>query len=132
MNSKNIIISLVLVCVAFYGGMLYGKKTISPNTQANGQFTRSGNGQRGVGGRFGMNGGFISGQMISKDEKSVNIKTQDGSTRIVLLASSTQVMKSTVGSQTDLNIGENISVNGVANSDGSITAQNIQIRQAQR
>lgn len=134
MNKQTIIGGLVALIVvsggAFYGGMSYAKSQTPTRGQfGNGQFI--GNGQLPGGGmRGGMNGGFTAGEIISKDETSITIKMQDGSTKIVLVGSSAQVMKSTTGSVDDLAIGIQVTVTGSANSDGSVTAQSVQIRPA--
>ncbi len=131
MNKKIItgIIGVVILGGTFYGGMVYGKSSTPSRGQfAGGQFAPNANGTRGTGARMGMNGGFTAGEIISKDATSVTIKMQDGSTKIVLVATSTQVMKSSVGSQNDLITGANITITGTANSDGSVTAQSVQIR----
>ena len=131
--NKKIIIGIVGVVVivggAFYGGMVYGKSSATVRGQAgSGQFTRNTNGTSGTGTRGGMNSGIIFGEVISKDTGSITVKTQDGSTKIVLVASSTQVVKSSTGSLNDLTTGTNITVTGATNSDGSVTASNVQIR----
>lgn len=76
-------------------------------------------------------GSFTVGQIIAKDDKSITIKSNDGSSKIVFFSDSTTIGKTTQGSATDLNNEENVMVNGQANPDGSITAQSIQIRPAQ-
>ena len=55
---------------------------------------------------------------------------QDGSTKIVLVGSSIEITKSAAGSVEDLATGINVTVVGTANSDGSVTAESVQIRPA--
>jgi hypothetical protein len=129
--NKKIIVGIVGVAVAsglFYGGIVYGKSRSSNRGQfANAQFA----GMRMISGRGGGNdSGFVSGEIISKDVNGVTIKMLDGSTKIILIGEGVQVAKSTVGSVSDLVDGINISINGTPNSDGSITAQSVQIRPA--
>ncbi len=145
MNKK--IISLVLLVIAggalFYGGMKYdqSKKTASRGAsnfanlspeERQARATAGGFAGMGRGGRAGGGTGFITGEVISKDDKSVTIKLNDGGSKIVFLSESTEITKSASGSINDLEVGKNISVNGVANSDGSVTAQTIQLRPANR
>lgn len=126
--NKNIIIGGVAVVVliggAFYGGIAYAAYT----TPARGQFTADQfGGMRGT--RNGM-GGFTAGQILSKDAQGVTIKMQDGSTKIVFISANTQITKSVSGTSADLAPDTNITVSGSTNSDGSLTAQMIQIRPA--
>jgi hypothetical protein len=131
MNKKilgAVVLVLVVASGSFYGGMAYAK---SKQPVRNGNFT----GQFGAGvagaNRTGMRtGGFTAGQILSKDATGITIKMQDGSTKIILIGSSTQVMKTATGSANDLVTGTDVTVTGSANSDGSITAQSVQIRPA--
>jgi hypothetical protein len=128
MNTKKagimFLIGVVLVGGAFYGGTKYASGTNARtigNRQtgmAGGQFNRMG----------ARAGGFTSGEIISKDPTSITIKMTDGSTKIVLVATSTQVMKSTSGAVSDLQKGTSVVVTGTTNTDGSLTAQSVQIR----
>ena len=73
-------------------------------------------------------GGFSAGQIIAKDEKSVTIKMQDGSSKIVFYSESTKIQKTADGTGADLAIDQEVTASGAANSDGSLTAQTIQVR----
>lgn len=129
MNTKIIIVAVIMVGVASYGGFMYGKSVAPSRGQfTNGQFTGSQNGARGAGMMNRINGGATFGEIISKDSTSVTIKMQDGSTKIALIATSTQVIKSSSGTVSDLTVGTNIVITGTSNSDGSVTAKSVQIR----
>lgn len=133
MNQKYIafsILALVLIAGAsFYGGTVYAKSG-QPNFRGGAgaaAFAQSG----AAGGRTltrGGAGGFTGGQILSMDASSLTVKGPDGSTKIILVSTSTPVMKTATGSLSDLSLGGNITVTGSPNSDGSITAASIQIR----
>ena len=121
----------------FYGGMLYGQsknKSVGPGDFQNFRnLTPEQRQQMGVNGRFnnGQNAGnFTSGEIISKDDKSITLKLPDGGSKIILFSDSTEISKFATGTSVDLVVGDNISVNGTGNQDGSITAQSIQLRPA--
>lgn len=144
------IIILVVVVVAtgsFYGGMAYGKgsgKGMAGRNFNGQQFGANiaGMGQRGDrAGGAGAVGGFVSGQVISQDDQSITVKlmargnatggqeaTSQGGSKIVFFSTSTQVMKTSEGSIRDIAVGSNLTITGKANSDGTLTAQSIQIR----
>lgn len=133
MQQKNLIAPLIVAAVvvgggSFYGGMQYQKSQRPAQQSQRG----GGNGQRGPGGlggvRGGMGGGFISGEVLAKDTQSITIKLRDGSSKIVFFASSTAVGKMDAGTITDVLKGSQVTIIGATNSDGSITANNIQIR----
>ncbi|MDP2637562.1 MAG: DUF5666 domain-containing protein [Candidatus Levybacteria bacterium] len=128
MKNKSILITIVVALIvgatAFYGGMQYQQKQ-RPNF-AGGQF-RSLNGQQ-VQGRGNFQGTRpVNGEIISQDDKSITVKMQDGSSKIVILSDQTIINKASEGSKEDLKTGEKVTAFGTENSDGSVTAQNISI-----
>lgn len=141
MSKKYIAIAVILIILvgsgAFYAGMRYDKSKLTSQGLFRGNNSQfgGGNGQNrqrlGGPGGPGRNGGtFATGQILSKDANSLTVKTQDGGSKIVYFSNSTTIGKSTQGSSSDLNVGEQVMVNGQNNADGSLTAQNIQIRPA--
>lgn len=52
---------------------------------------------------------------------------QDGSSKIVLFSDKTEINKAAEATKEDLKVGEKVAVFGTENSDGSVTAQNIQL-----
>lgn len=130
--NKTIIIAAVVVILAgvggFVGGMYYQKSQTATRlaqfgaTGQGGQFYR----------RFGQGGGanganVVRGEVVSTDSNSITVKLPDGSSKIIVVGSSTAFMKSTSGALSDLKTGDTVMAFGTTNSDGSVTAQNVQI-----
>jgi hypothetical protein len=137
--------------ISFYGGMRYEQSKNQSKISGQGNFQslsteerqqmmqQGGSGMNGMRGtrtgadastsRNGAAGGlnFASGEIISKDDKSVTVKLRDGGSRIVFYSENTEIGKFASGTSGDLVSGESVSVNGTANQDGSITAQSIQL-----
>jgi hypothetical protein len=133
MGKKNVIIMIIVAVVfaggGFFGGYKYAQaKKPAASAASRGAGFRTGTfAGRGTGAAAG---GFVTGQIIAQDSTSITVKSSDGSSKIIFLAGSTTIGKMTAGSVSDLTNGENVVVTGTANSDGSVTAQNIQIRPA--
>lgn len=128
------IVLIVLVGgAAFFGGMKYqqgktpqfqgqfpggqfpgGPGPGSPNQQRNGGPSRQ---------------GFrpVTGEIIEKDSSSITVKLTDGSSKIVNISKNTSISKTSEGSTSDLKKSTKVGVFGTENSDGSVSAQNIQL-----
>jgi hypothetical protein len=124
--SKNMIIAVLLIVLAlgggFFAGMQYQKQK-SPMLAGNGQFFRRA-GQGGVG---GQNFRPVRGQVLSIDDTGMTVKMMDGSSKIVVVSGSTVFVKSSTAAKTDVKSGDTVMVIGTQNSDGSVTAQDVQI-----
>ena len=129
-NSNTLFVTIaiaVLVGVgAFFAGTKY-QQTKQPTFGRNGNFTANGQGANGQtrGGRMG--GGQVFGDILSADATSITVKLQDGSSKIVLFNDKTTVNKATEATTADLKTGEKVAVFGQTNTDGSVTATNIQL-----
>ncbi|HZQ29615.1 MAG TPA: hypothetical protein VFA93_00875 [Patescibacteria group bacterium] len=123
--SKFIVLAVILILVSGGAGFVAGSK-----------FGRVGNGnsaQLQFRQRFGAtNSRPVRGQIINADDKSITVKLQDGSTKIVLIPSSAAILKTDSASISDLKKDETVVVFGTENSDGSITAQNVQLNPRER
>ncbi len=136
MKNNNILIIVVVAILVgaagFFGGMKYqqSKQPVFNRQFGGGQGGRNGQGQ-GTAGLPAGRQGFrpVSGEIISADDKSVTVKLQDGSSKIVLFSSKMTINKAAEGAIADLKVGERVSVFGTDNTDGSVTAQNIQLGQ---
>jgi len=133
----SIVLVVVLIAGAFYGGMQFAKPKGGLTQQALQNMTPEQRqaafaGARGAGQGQGMRAGgtpattgFANGEIISQTDKNLTIKLRDGSSKIVLIADSTKINKSVEGVKTDLVAGKQVMINGTANSDGTITAESI-------
>ncbi len=127
---KNVLVLCVLIALvvgadSFYGGMTYGKSSGKGLMNRNFNPEQFGANVAGMGQR---GGGLISGEVMAQDGQSITVKIKDTGTKIVFFSTSTQVMKTSTGLIGDIAIGSNLTITGKANSDGSVTAQSIQIR----
>ncbi len=123
-NLKVLTIILVVIVGAggFFVGMQYQKMqrgNSGPSGQGAGRIART----------QGQNGNFrpVRGEIISSDDKSITVKTQGGSSKIVLFSGSVSITEATSAGKESLKIGKQVMVFGSDNSDGSVTAQNIQL-----
>lgn len=136
MNKRSIGIGVIFcllgVGVGFLGGYQYRNYILGK--QRTGFAVGGTNGQRFVTNRSGnMNtasgfrGGAVVGSVLSIDASSMTVKLQDGSSKIVILGGSTGYSNTTAAASTDIKVGNEVAVFGSPNSDGSVTATNVQI-----
>ena len=136
MKNKTTLITVSIAVIAlgagFGGG--YAFKNYQLQKSRGNFMTFGANGaQRFVGNRMGgqangmFRGGATTGEVISMDDKSITVKMIDGITKIVLFATSTTYSNTVTATKTDVKTGSTVAVFGTPNSDGSITATNVQI-----
>lgn len=116
LNILAVVLLLVGLGAGFFGGMQY-QKSKSPQFE---QGRRAGLGQNGI-------NRPITGEIISSDDNGITVQMADGSSKIVLVSGNTQINKTDPGTKSDLTVGQKVLVSGSVNSDGSITALNIQL-----
>jgi hypothetical protein len=137
MAKNSLILTIVAVVIVgvlgFYGGIQYQKSqrvSFSEGTPTQGMPT--GASQQGRAGKQGNAGGStpVSGEITSVDKSTITIKTQDGSSKIIIYSISTKVNKTSEGSTSDLKVGEKVTAIGLEGSDGAVTAQSISVGNA--
>jgi hypothetical protein len=133
MKSNHIIIMIVAMLViavvcGVVGYKIGGKMSqVKRFAQFNGV---KGQGNMMVGGKGGQvraGGRAINGEILSVDTNGVTVKIADGSSKIVLMSDKTVVNKAEVAKVTDLKTGDKVMVFGTENSDGSVSANNVQL-----
>jgi len=136
MNKKTTIIlviaAVIVGVVIFIGGMKYGQSKVAFPGNGQNSFQQGNIGANFGGAKGTMKGSenLVSGEIISKDDKSITVKLNNSGSKIVFLSQSTQVQKTASGTIDDLVTGEQVVVTGITNSDGSITAQSVQVMSA--
>jgi len=138
---NNTIIVGIVAAVVFGGGGYYlGMQKASSSTTA-ATATGAAFAGRGAGGagRFGgaAGGGFTGGTILSIGDGTMTIQMAASTstsattgTKIVLFDTTTQVSEMQTVAPSALTVGQNVTVTGSTNSDGSLTATSIQVRPA--
>lgn len=128
---KPMTVLLIVVGVgvaAFFGGMKYQESVSQSVRQAgfgNGGMRTVGMRTNGQQNRMGIRP--VNGEVLSTDEDSVTVKTMDGGSKIVLYTEKTTVNKASAAAKSDIKTGDKVMIIGTENTDGSMTAQNIQL-----
>src|SRR3989338_619898 len=122
---SNYLLTIIVAVVVGAGGFFAGTKYQQSKTPAN-RFENLQGGRNGTQqGRCGFRP--VNGEILSLDDKSITVKLTDGSSKIVFFTDNTVYNKSSEGSKSDLKVGEKVAVFGADNTDGSVTAQNVQL-----
>lgn len=136
--NKNLIVMVIIAVIfatgGFIGGMKY-QQSKTPNfagrfndqnrSNVRSQFQGRANVTPGAG-----QNGFsrpTTGKITSIDDKGIRVSLDDGSSKIILFGDNTNIGKSDQIKKEDLKEGDQVTVFGQANSDGSITAQAVQV-----
>jgi hypothetical protein len=131
---KNILIVSVVVAViatgaGFFGGMTYQKSQVPTGTARMANF--AGPGGQGITrtGTGANRNSFrpVTGEITSADDTSITVRLTDGSSKIVLVGASSQINKASIATKSDLAVGQTVMVVGTQNTDGSVTAESIQL-----
>jgi hypothetical protein len=137
-HKLTIITALITAILAGGGGYTLGRADKTP-IPSNNSFPREQFAGRmntgGMPGGMRAGNGFINGSIIARDNESITIRTrginsEETGSKIIYLASSTQISKFTEGNIEDLAVGTSVVATGTGNADGSMVAQTIQTRPA--
>lgn len=146
-KKKKILIVIAIIIAlgaAFYGGMTYKSSNGSQNTQgiAAGALPTGGTMPAGgptggmpaggPGGTAASSGAQnIRGTVLSIDEGSVVVQLADNEgSKIVMLSADTQILETKVVASDALTEGKSVMIMGTKNDDGTVTANNIMLREA--
>jgi hypothetical protein len=80
------------------------------------------------GGAGNGNMAFVSGKITAIADKIITVKSSDGGEKSIALAETAKYSKISDSTANDLASGKIVIVNGTSNTDGSVTAESIQIR----
>ena len=130
MMKKIHIIWAVVAVVALGGGYFWGKAGAGNVRTAFSGAGAFGSSTRRFGGG-GPNGETLAvGQISRVSSSSIMLQLANGNSEVVFYSTSTAVSEPTAVSASDLAAGSNVMVAGSQNSDGSFTANSIQVRPA--
>jgi len=122
------IVWLVIAIVALGGGFFWGKASGAVSGTAGFAGAYSSSTRRTAGGATG--GGLVTGTIATIDSSSITLQLANGNSEVVFYSTSTPVSEPTTVSANTLKVGTTVMVAGTSNSDGSVTAQTIQVRPA--
>lgn len=132
-NAKTVVpvfLTLVGLGVGFGSGYFYRNHQLQKMrgnfAGGNANFQRFTPGRNGMGNGM-FRGGGVAGTILSMDEKSFTVKLPDGSSKIVFFTDKTTYSNTQTANKSDIKVGGEVAVFGAPNSDGSVTATNVQL-----
>lgn len=142
MKKKNyIIVSIIIVLLTssayFLGSATSKNKNVESKIEKTGRMGFSPNGDMpsfdrsntgGTSGKRMFQGKFVNGEVISNDGTVMTIKLENGGSRIVLTSQATKFNKNIEANIQDVSAGKTVMITGESNPDGSMIANNIQIK----
>lgn len=127
-----LVAAVVLAAAGFAGGYVYGKSATPSVAPAGAGFGNGGffggiAGASGAPGRAGAFGGGATGTIVSVGNGQFSVSLPNQGSRIVLFTTQTPIDKvaTSTGTTSDLQAGQQVTVQGTTNPDGSVTASRI-------
>lgn len=132
MKNKWLLIVLVglgMGVIGFFAGQKFASaRRASLMNNFRGQLGQGGNFANSLRGENGQSGVRpVNGEIIDRNDKSITVKLKDNSSKIVFLSDKTEISQASEAAKTDLTVGSRVLVIGQSNTDGSVTADNIQL-----
>ena len=119
----GLIIGVIVLVGATGAGAFYGGTVYQQQQQTNVRNTFF-NGRGGAGG--GGFGGGVFGTVKTVNGNTITVSTAQNVTTVSLITS-TVILKTTTGTQADIQVGDQITVRGQPDSSGNVTATNVQL-----
>ncbi len=134
----QMIVAIIGTAIIAFGAGFITARQLRAKQLAAGQFqgrmqNQGQNQKPGQGNQLGQPGGRqgmqpAAGEILSSDDKSITVKLNNGGSKIVLVTDKTTINKASEATKADLTTGKNVAVFGTENSDGSVTAETIQLK----
>lgn len=121
-----IVVVLIVGSISFYGGLKFQENKFKQTNAF--QYQAQGTGENGrfqQAGRRGLRP--ENGEILDRDEKGITIKLRDGQSKIILFSNKTVIKKTQEATKNDLKKGEQVVIFGSENTDGIVSAENIQL-----
>lgn len=132
MTSQNIVIACAVTAIVtggagFWGGTRYSGERRTMMRVQNTEGRPYGNRVTQGGPSAPMGQRSTAGEVTAKDDKSITVKMNDGSSRMIILSDKTTYRTSEESSLDVITVGTKVAVFGESSNDGSMTAASIEI-----